>query len=83
MEKLADAHDDAERRRPEQTAMPSKWIAFHRANARMYERVADIDRGHHHEALYWADRERRNVDEVEAAATLAVPGKERKEERHG
>ena len=32
VEKLADAHSDAEKRRPEQGAMPSKWIAFHRAN---------------------------------------------------
>ncbi|WP_308258611.1 AMED_5909 family protein [Saccharothrix obliqua] len=24
----------------------------------MYERIADVDRGHHHEALCWAARER-------------------------
>jgi hypothetical protein len=32
----------------------------------MYEKVADVDRGHHHEALYWAGHERRRAGEVSA-----------------
>ena len=32
----------------------------------MYEAVADVDRGHHHEALYWAGYEERQAGEVSA-----------------
>ncbi len=49
---------------PDKGAPVSEWVAFRRANARMYQAVADIDRGHHHEALYWFDRERREVEEL-------------------
>jgi hypothetical protein len=80
--KLSEAHHDAGKRRPEETAASSEWIAFYRMNARMYERMADVDRGHHHEALYWAAHENRMADEVEASA-LAVPGKKGKEVSHG
>ncbi|MGH3929913.1 MAG: AMED_5909 family protein [Pseudonocardiaceae bacterium] len=32
----------------------------------MYREIAEIDRGHHHEALYWAEREQKNADEIAA-----------------
>ena len=50
--------------RPEVGAKPSEWVAFHRANAAMYERVAEIDRRHRWEALYWAGYERRQVEKL-------------------
>ena len=61
---LSEAHDDALARMPDREAPVSAWVAFRRANARMYQAVADIDRGHHHEALYWSDRERREVEKL-------------------
>jgi hypothetical protein len=63
---LREAHEIAMDRRPVPDANPSVWLAFRQANARMYEKVADVDRGHHHEALYWAGHERRRAGEVSA-----------------
>lgn len=40
------------------------WVDFHRRSAAVYPEVAEVDRGHHHEARYWADREERRADEV-------------------
>jgi hypothetical protein len=73
---LRDAHEIATDRRPAPDANPSVWLAFRQANARMYEAIADIDRGHHHEALYWADYERRQAGEVSAKiqGTKSKPG---------
>lgn len=59
---LQEAHEDSYARMPGRDAPVSAWVAFRRANARMYRAVADLDRGHHHEALYWSDRERREVE---------------------
>jgi len=61
---LSAAHGVAGQRRPAPDANLSVWLTFHLANARMYEAVSDVDRGHHHEALYWADYERRKADAV-------------------
>jgi hypothetical protein len=34
-------------------------------SARVYAEVAEVDRGHHHEALnYWAVRERQSAEEI-------------------
>jgi len=63
---LRAAHEVASNRRPDAEANPVVWLAFHRANARMYQTISDVDRWHHHEALYWADYERRKVAEVTA-----------------
>jgi hypothetical protein len=30
----------------------------------VYARVAEVDRGHHHEALYWAKREREKGEAI-------------------
>lgn len=58
---LLEAHEVVMRRRPPDTAKPSDWVAFRLGNARVYEAVADVDRGHHHEALYWAGYEKRRA----------------------
>ncbi|WP_328603102.1 hypothetical protein OG943_23755 [Amycolatopsis sp. NBC_00345] len=61
------AHEVVSRRRPARDANQAAWLGFHLANARMYEYVSDVDRGHHHEALYWADYERRKADTVSSS----------------
>jgi hypothetical protein len=58
---LREAHEVAMARRPAPDANPATWLTFHLANARMYEVIADVDRFHHHSALYWADYERRKA----------------------
>ncbi|MBE8520109.1 hypothetical protein ILP97_21855 [Amycolatopsis sp. H6(2020)] len=61
---LQDAHEVVMDRRPPKDANPSVWLAFRLGNARLYKAVADVDRGHHHEALYWAGYEERKAGEI-------------------
>lgn len=63
---LKDAHTVASARRPKPGSNLSAWLNFHQANARMYYEVSDVDRGHHHELLYWAGYEQRKAKEVAA-----------------
>ncbi|MFJ7218466.1 AMED_5909 family protein [Amycolatopsis sp. NPDC098790] len=65
---LREAHVDACERMPAQAAPAQVWVEFRRANARMYRAIADLDRGHHHEALYWFGRELREVERLTAKA---------------
>ncbi|MFD9892859.1 AMED_5909 family protein [Amycolatopsis sp. NPDC059027] len=62
---LWEAHEVVMKRRPRGNAKSSDWVAFRLGNARLYEAVADVDRGHHHEALYWADYEQRQAEEIQ------------------
>jgi hypothetical protein len=59
------AHDLLTRERPAADAKPEKWLAYYRRSAALYAEVAEVDRGHHHEALYWASREDRKAREIE------------------
>lgn len=70
---LRDAHEVVMDRRPPNDANPSVWLAFRLGNARLYKSVADVDRGHHHEALYWAGYEERKAGEI--SANLQTEGK--------
>jgi hypothetical protein len=60
---LREAHDFVHRLRPAPDADSAAWRLFHQQSARVYEHVADIDRGHHHEALYWFGYEQRKAAE--------------------
>ena len=42
------------------------WLAYRQRSAALYADIAEIDRGHHHEALYWAERERESANEIKA-----------------
>lgn len=61
---LADAREAVFVLRPERDADLSIWVEFHRANAAMYERVAERDHRHHWEALYWVGYEMRQVEKL-------------------
>jgi hypothetical protein len=61
---LAAAHELMPRLMPAPTAPLTEWVAFRRRSAAIYARVADVDRGHHHEALYWAERELQVAQEL-------------------
>lgn len=61
---LAQANELLGGQRPRQNAPLTEWLAFYRYSASVYAEVAEIDRGHHHEALYWAGRERARAGEI-------------------
>lgn len=63
---LAQANELLGSQRPRQNAPLAEWLTFYRHSAGIYAEVAEIDRGHHHEALYWASRERTRADEIVA-----------------
>jgi len=65
-ERLMQAHELLSQRRPAPEAGPAAWLAYYRSSAAVYAEVAEIDRGHHHEALYWSSREDRKAREIEA-----------------
>ncbi|HEV7975501.1 AMED_5909 family protein [Amycolatopsis sp.] len=59
---LGQAHSDVLRRRPPLESTFVVQRKFHQDNKRLYESLADIDRAHHHEILYWVEYERRKVE---------------------
>jgi hypothetical protein len=63
---LMQAHDYLTRIRPTRSAPNAEWLAYYRRSAVLYAEIAEIDRGHHHEALYWASRERVKFEELDA-----------------
>jgi hypothetical protein len=58
------AHEVLIKERPGRDAPNGAWLAYYRRSAVVYAEVAEIDRGHHHEAMYWAGRERRRADQL-------------------
>ncbi|PZS22162.1 MAG: hypothetical protein DLM60_04990 [Pseudonocardiales bacterium] len=71
---LAEAHEAVARIRPPQKAPLTDWLAFHQRSAAMYAEVAEIDRGHHHEALFMAERERHRVTEIKTEMASSTIG---------
>jgi hypothetical protein len=69
------AHELLMKMRPARDAPATKWLRYYRQSAAIYAEVAEIDRGHHHEAMYWANRERKRANELaaELAKTIDQP----------
>lgn len=63
---LKDAHEALTHLMPAPDASAEVWREFYLRSAEVYARVAEVDRGHHHEALYWAKRERAKAEGVES-----------------
>lgn len=61
---LAEAHEAVAAIRPPQTAPLSEWLTYYQRSAALYAEVAEIDRGHHHEALAVAERERQLAKQI-------------------
>jgi hypothetical protein len=61
---LAQAHAEATRTRPAPGSPLVMWREFHRRNIERYREVSDLDRFHHHEALYWVSYEERRHEDV-------------------
>ncbi|MFZ2116286.1 MAG: AMED_5909 family protein [Pseudonocardiaceae bacterium] len=53
-------------------------LAYYQRSAGWYAEVAEIDRGHHHEALYMAEQEREHAKEMAAQihAGMGVRGED-------
>ncbi|WP_158852332.1 AMED_5909 family protein [Saccharothrix deserti] len=71
---LKDAHDALVKVMPAPDAEPAAKRDFYLRSAEVYGRVAEIDRGHHHEALYWATREREKGEEIARALASGSAG---------
>ena len=71
---LAEAHEALAAIRPPQTAPLSEWLAYYHRSAAMYAEVAEIDRGHHHEALFMAEREHQRVTEIKTEIASSAAG---------
>ena len=63
---LADAHHAVASIRPSQDAPLADWLAYHQQSAAVYAEVAEIDRGHHHEALFLAEHARQQAKDIKA-----------------
>src|SRR6476469_7579056 len=70
---LADAHHTLARFRPSQKAPLTEWWAYHQRSAALYAEIAEIDRGHHHEALFMAERERQLMKEIKVQISAQRP----------
>ena len=60
------AHEALVRIRPKRDAPQAAWLAYYQRSAALYAELAEIDRGHHHECLYWSEREQEKANEIAA-----------------
>ncbi|MEO6091146.1 MAG: AMED_5909 family protein [Umezawaea sp.] len=70
---LFEAHEILGRLQPAPNAVPTLWLDYYRHSIAIYERIAETDRGHHHEAPYWVARERRKHAEVDVGPDRSTP----------
>jgi hypothetical protein len=70
---LADAHEAVAAIRPPRTASLTEWLAHHQRSAALYAEIAEIDRGHHHEALFMAEREHQRAKEIKTEISSRQP----------
>ncbi|MFY9809580.1 MAG: AMED_5909 family protein [Pseudonocardiaceae bacterium] len=70
---LAEAHEAVAAIRPPRTAPLTEWLAYHQHSAALYADVAEIDRGHHHEALFMAEQERQSAKEIKTQISTQHP----------
>jgi hypothetical protein len=63
---LVEAHHAVAGCQPPQNAPLEEWLAFHQRAAAWYAKVAEIDQGHHPEALYMAEHQRAVAEGIKA-----------------
>jgi hypothetical protein len=63
---LMQAHEALVRIRPTEDASLAAWLRYYEHSVALYEQIAHLDPCHDGEALYWAGRERRRVEELTA-----------------
>lgn len=62
---LMEAHDVVGKLMPAPNSAPKVMRDFYVRSAAVYARIAEVDRAHHHEALYWATREREKAEAID------------------
>ena len=70
---LTEVHEALVHIRPARKAPLTEWLAYHQRSAAWYAEIAEIDRGHHHEALFMAERERQLMTEIKAEISAQRP----------
>jgi hypothetical protein len=70
---LTEVHEALVRIRPARQAPLEQWLAYYQRSADLYAEIAEIDRGHHHEALCMAEHEREHAKEIEAQIATRQP----------
>ncbi|ATE52377.1 AMED_5909 family protein [Actinosynnema pretiosum] len=63
---LMQAHEALSKLMPGENASKAAWKSFYVRSGRVYRRIAEVDRGHHHEALYWASREEEKAEAIDS-----------------
>jgi hypothetical protein len=61
---LHQVHEALSRLRPAPGAEETVWRDYYLRSAAVYGRIAEVDRGHHHEAMYWSMRERLKAEMI-------------------
>lgn len=61
---LREVHDELVSLMPGANSELKAQRDYHLASAKAYARIAEVDRGHHHEATYWANREREKAETI-------------------
>ncbi|HVK25021.1 MAG TPA: AMED_5909 family protein [Actinokineospora sp.] len=64
IDNLGKAHEALAQVRPLRDAPAQEWLAFRQLSVRIYLEIADLDRGHHHEARYHAAYEKERIEEL-------------------
>ncbi|HEX8933147.1 MAG TPA: AMED_5909 family protein [Pseudonocardiaceae bacterium] len=70
---LAEAQEAVAAIRPPRRASLSEWLAHHQRSAALYAEIAEIDRGHHHEALFMAEQQRQRAKEIKTEISAQQP----------
>jgi hypothetical protein len=70
---LRQAQEALTRLQPRLNAPLGEWLAYYQQSAAWYAEIAEIDRGHHHEALYMAEQAHDSIKEIEAQISLQWP----------
>jgi hypothetical protein len=70
---LRQAHQQLARSRPRLQAPLGEWLAYYQRSAALYAEIAEIDRGHHHEALHMAEQAQNSAKEIAAQIPLQRP----------
>ncbi|MFD9734198.1 AMED_5909 family protein [Umezawaea sp. NPDC059074] len=61
---LREAHEALGKLQPAPSSAPAVLREYYLRSAVIYGQVAETDRGHHHEALYWSAREREKGERI-------------------
>lgn len=70
---LKDAHMVLMRVRPREGEPLDVWLRYHEQSAALYAEIAEIDRFHHHEAMYWVQREKELAKGIATQISSAKP----------